>query len=57
MVPLAIGAVAVAALLSAAAALPQAQHDALIDFYDATNGPYWNENYGWLKFPEPWYVA
>ena len=52
------GAVAVvAALLSAATALPQAQHDALIDFYDATNGPYWSGNYGWLELPEPWYFV
>jgi hypothetical protein len=46
------GAVAVvAALLSAATALPQAQYDALVDFYDATNGPYWHRSDGWLTYP------
>jgi hypothetical protein len=47
----------VAALLSAVTALPQAQHDALIDFYDATNGLYWYISHGWLEFPEPWYFT
>ena len=38
---------------TAAAAIPQAERDALIDLYDSTGGPAWTDSAGWLGAPGP----